>query len=226
MVSTAAAYEVYPQGGLEIYFGTNHLSQLTPWVAVRLGISGRASFILKYYNHNLRYNYLSFDETSEEFAEKKRVARISNFTSILYYQKDRLTAYGAVSLLFGTDSYNGLALDAGVGQKISKRIAIEGGIYLLREDSILWFPEEEKRNINLYSLKGSLKFEIIKGLYFNPNLYLYQNSEDVNALSFSFGFILNPKDPTYITIYYYRYKESAQYRFSGNYISAGLNFYF
>jgi hypothetical protein len=218
--------KIYPQAGVEFYGGANRMTFLTPWAAARFSLSPNASFILKYYHHNLQYRYQIYDAASDAFSDKTRKASISNLTSVLYYQKDRTTAWGAVSYLMGTDSYRALVFDAGVGRKLFERLTVETGVYLIREDSVLWYPEDAKRKINLYSAKGALKIKVFKGVTFNPNIYIYRNSEDVNAVSYSLGFILTPFDPAYITVYYFRYSESARYKFSGDYLSVGLNFYY
>jgi hypothetical protein len=217
---------IYPQAGLEYYSGSNRLSLLTPWVAARFSLWTGTSLIFKYYNHNMRYNYQSFDETNEQFLTKTRKANVSNFTTVFYAQKSKWTGYAALSFMFGTDSYRATAFDGGVGYAITPKLTAEAGVYLLREDSILWYPEETSRKINLYSLKGNVKFKVFPWLTVNPNIYLYRNSEDVNALSWSAGLILTPKDPITVTLYYFKYSESAQYKFSGDFISLGVNLYY
>lgn len=226
VLSLAARGGVYPQAGMEFYGGANSLALLTPWAAVRFSLSPQASLILKYYNHNLSYHYQDYDEATDVFVPKKRQATISNITSVMYYQKGKTTAWGAASYLFGTDSYRAVALDAGVGRSLSERLTVETGVYFLREGSVLWYPEGPQRTINLYSLKGAVKLQVLKNVVFNPNIYLYRNSESVTALSYSLGLIVTPFNPAYLTVYYFRYSESAQYRFSGNYVSIGLNFYY
>jgi len=218
--------KIYPQAGLEFYGGANRLALLTPWVAARFSLSPNASLILKYYHHNLSYNYQTYDESTENFLGKKRSASISNFTPVIYYQKGRVAAWGAISCFAGTDSYKALAVDIGIGHTLSERLAVETGVYILREDSVLWYPEDAKRKISVYSAKGGLKIKIFKGVTFNPNLYVYRNSEGVDAYSFSLGLMITPFNPAAITVYYFRYSESAQYKFSGDYLSIGLNFYY
>lgn len=212
---------VYPQAGFETYVGSNSLFTYTPWAGMRIKLSNHTSLILKYYNHNLRFNYLN-----NELAKIKRVARLSNFTTVLYAQKGGHDFYSAVSYFIGSDSYKALALDAGTAIKFTKKAALEAGIYFLNERSILWYPDEEVRNIALYSAKVGVKYNINKWLSITPKIYLYKNSEDVTASTYSIGLTFIPKEPLFLTLYYFRYKESAQYRFSGDYVSLGLNFYY
>lgn len=220
-ISSNLFAKVYPQAGFETYIGPNSLFLFTPWAGLRFGLYNNASLIFKYYNHNIRYNYLN-----DEDEETKRVAHLSNFTMVLYAQKGGHDFYSALSYFLGTDSYRALALDAGTGLKISGRLTVEAGIYLLNENSILWYPDEDVRNIFLYSANGGVKFKLNKWISIKPKIYLYKNSENVKASTYSIGLVLTPKDPIYITLFYFRYSESARYRFSGNYISIGLNIYY
>ena len=212
---------IYPQTGAETYIGTNKLFVFTPWAGLRIGLSNNASLIFKYYNHNIRFNYLNDEEE-----ETKRVAHLSNLTTVLYAQKNQHDFYSAFSYFFGTDSYRAFALDSGAAIKVSDRIKLEVGTYILKEDSVLWYPNEKSRTISLYSLKGGIRFRVMKWFIFNPKIYFYSNSEDVKASTYSLGFLFIPKSPIYISLYYFKYSESAQYRFSGDYVSLGLNFYY
>jgi len=217
---------IFPQAGLEYYSGSNRLSLLTPWAAARFSLSPGASLIFKYFDHNMRYEYQSFDEATEQFLNKTRKAHISNFTTVIFAQKNKWTGYAAVSFMFGTDAYQATAFDGGVGYAVTPKLTAEAGVYLLREDSVLWFAEEPSRKINLYSLKANIKYKVLSWLTLNPNIYLYRNSEDVDAMSWSVGLILAPKHPLNVTIYYFKYAESAQYKFSGDYVSLGFNLYY
>ncbi len=217
---------VYPQAGVEYYSGSNNLSLLTPWVAARFSLGTGISLIFKYYDHNMRYDYQSYDETTEQDIVLQRKAHTSNFTTVLYAQKGKWTGYAAVSFMFGTNAYRAMAFDGGLGYALSPKLTVEAGVYLLREDSVLWFPEDPVRKINLYSVKANIKYKIFPWLTLNPNIYLYRNSEDVEAVSWSAGIILTPLSPLAITAYYFKYAESAQYKFSGDYLSLGLNLYF
>lgn len=218
--------KIHPQAGLQYTGGANGLSLFTPWAAARFGLSPNASFILKYYNHNLKYTYRTYDEPAGSPSDRERTASISNLTSVLYFQKNSVTAWSAVSFMAGTDAYKAVALDAGIGKKLSERLTLESGIYLIREDSVLWYPEDPKRKIDLFSVKAALKIKIFEILTLNPNIYISRNSEDVDALSYSLGFILTPFNPAYITAHYFRYSESARYKFAGDYIAIGLHFYY
>lgn len=213
--------EIRQQAGIESFVGTNSLFSLNAWIGIRVRISPTSSLIFKYYNHKL-----SFSLPSEEWGEETIKSTISNFTLVFYRQKEKYDFYSALSYLNGSRSYTGYVFQAGVTQNISKILSIDTGIYLLRESSILWYPHEEARNLNIYSINGGLRIRIRKWVTFNPNLYFYRNSEAVNAISYSIGLIFLPKDPIYITLYYWNYSESAVYRFSGDYISAGFNLYF
>jgi len=82
------------------------------------------------------------------------------------------------------------------------------------------------RRIFLYSANGGVKFKLNKWISINPKIYFYKNSEGVKASTFSIGLELTPKDPIYINLSYFKYSESAQYRFSGDFISIGLNLYY
>ncbi len=212
---------IFPQFGIESTAGTNKLFLLTPWLGLRYPISQNSSFLFKYYNHNISFNY-----QMEEGIEKKRNANISNFSLVYYFQNPGNELYSALSFLAGSDSYRGIALDCGFSKPLLKWLKTEIGFYLLKESSVLWYPDEDIRDIFLYSLKGSLKFKLRENLDFNPNFYFYRNSEDVNAYSISAGFIYSPSEPLYLFLFYSRYSESAQYRFSGNYLSFGINFYY
>ncbi len=211
---------IYPQFGIESTGGSNKLFLLTPWLGLRYPVSQNSSFLIKYYNHNISFNYL-IEET-----EKKRNANISNFSLVYYFQNPNTELYSALSFLTGTDSYKAFALDCGFSKPLLRWLKTEIGFYLLKESSILWYPDEDIRDIFLYLLKGTLKVKLKKNIDFNSNFYFSINSEDVNAYSASIGFIYSPKEPFYLFLFYSRYSESAQYKFSGNYISMGLNFYY
>lgn len=212
---------IYPQAGIETYIGSNKLFIYTPWIGLRVGLSNNASLLLKYYNHNISFNYVN-----DELEKKKRTAHLSNFTTALYVQKWGHDFYSALSYFLGSDSHRALAFDSGASLKITKWLFFEAGVYLLNEKSILWYPDEEVRNIFLYSVKGGVKFKINKWISIQPRIYLYRNSEDVDAFTYSIGLNITPKDPFYINLSYFKYSESAQYRFSGDYLSVGLHFYY
>jgi hypothetical protein len=138
-----------------------------------------------------------------------------------------MSGSAALSFLSGTDSYQGLIFDAEVSRKIGKRIEVEGGIYLFRESSILWFPDDPKRTIDLYSLKGGVKIGLIPDkLFLHPKFHFYRNSDHVKASSYAIGLAFAPKHPFYVTADYYRYAEATVYRFAGDYFSMSLNIYY
>lgn len=221
LISNFSFSSILPQFGIESITGENKLFLFTPWLGLRYPISQNSSFLFKYYNHSISFNY-----QAEEEMEKKRNANISNFSLVYYFQNPGNELYSALSFLIGSDSYRGIAFDCGFSKYLLKWLKAEMGFYLLKESSILWYPDEDIRDIFLYSLKGGLKFKLRGNLEFNPNFYFSRNSEDVNAYSISAGFIYSPKEPLYLFVFYSRYSESAQYRFSGNYLSFGINFYY
>lgn len=213
--------DIHQQAGVESFMGTNSLFSLNAWIGLRVGISPASSLIFKYYNHKL-----SFSLPSEEWGEETIKSTISNFTLVFYHQREKFDFHSALSYLDGSRAYKGYVFQAGITQNISPTLSVMAGVYLLRESSVLWYPHEETRNINLYSVNGGLKIKIKKWVSLNPNLYFYRNSEEVNAVSYSIGLIFLPKEPIYITLYYWHYSESAVYRFAGDYISAGFHLYF
>lgn len=221
MLSSSLFSVIYPQAGFESYLGANRMTLLTPWFGVRVGISPQLSLLFKYYNHNLSYNYINGEETKIQ-----RKAVLSNFTTALYVQKKSVYFFGAFSYFQGTDTYKALAFDGGIGAKIVGNLSAELGTYLIRESSILWHPAEAERYIFLYALKGGLQYKISKWLTVKTHVYFHQNEEDMKASSVMAGIVLTPKGPFIINIYYFKYSESADYRFSGDYLSMGLNFYY
>jgi len=212
---------IYPQAGIITYLGPNHLYSYTPWAGLRFGLVPHVSFIVKYYNHNIRFDYPGVGVETVE-----RVARLSNFTAVLYAQKWHHDFYSALSYFTGTDSYTALAFHGGTNLKISDRFRFELGTYLINESSVLWYPGEEERKIFLYSFNSALSFGLKSWLHLKPRIYLYRNSEQVNAFTYALEVVFIPKHPFYINLVYYRYKESARYRFSGHYVGLSLNFYY
>ena len=213
--------EVYLQGGFETYAGPNRLFNFTPWVGFRINLSSNTSLLFKCYNHNIQFKFHSTEATYN-----KRNAHLTNFTTAIYTQKDGNEFHTSVSYFTGSDSYDSMVVDVGTGIKIFNWATVETGIYLLREKSVLWYPDEAVRNISLYSVKGGIKFKINKWLTLAPRFYFFENSENVKSNTLSTSLILMPKSPIFVTLTYLRYSESAQYRFSGNYFAMGLNFYY
>jgi hypothetical protein len=164
-------------------------------------------------------------KNEDEPVEVKRKANLSNVTTGFYAQKKKTYYFSAVSYLFGTEAYHALAFDGGIGSKIIGPVSAEIGTYLLRESSILWHPDEERRGISICSVKGGLNIQILKWLTLQGRGYYYMCSENVNASSFSIGVVFTPVDPLFIHFYYFKYSESADYHFSGDYFSIGINYY-
>ncbi|MFO7979712.1 MAG: hypothetical protein R6V00_02625 [Candidatus Aminicenantes bacterium] len=217
----SAQAEIRPQAGVESYLGPNKFFSLTPWAGVRINLTKKSSLLVKYYLHNLQYDYINdLGETV------RRKARLNNFTTAVYAQKWGHDFYAAASLFSGTDDYSALALDIGTELRLIKRVAISGGLYYLNEDSILWYPEQESRRIAVYSVKGGFRYTLTDGLSVGPKFDFYKNSEQVNASSLGVLLQFVPKDPVYIHFLYYRYTESAQYKFSGDFFSLGVNLYY
>jgi hypothetical protein len=217
--------EVKPQFGLETYGGTNKLFTLSPWVGVRIGLSSNASLIFRGHYQNFRYDYYGGDGGGGSMLKTMK-ADIGRLSGTLYFAVDKLSGYLNLSYLVGSDKYRGYLADTGLEWKFHSRITGIWSVYSIREKSVIWHPEESIRWINTYSARLGLKFELLKGLSFNPNLYLNKNSEEVEGTSYSFGLIYSPNWWLAITAYYFRYGETAFYVFHGNYFSFGLNFYF
>lgn len=221
----ALSAQVFPQAGFETYFGANQLRIMKPWAALRFSLSSRASLLLKYYHHRLSYAYSVYQD--EAVLEKTRRANFGNLTAAIFVQQGKTSGYAAVSYLKGTGDYQGMILDAGLARRVARRVEIDGGIYLFRESSVLWYPTDPPRYINLYSLKGGVKLAVVpEKLFIHPKVYVYRNSEGVNAAAYAVGLVLAPKYPFYINLDFIRYSEAAVYRFAGNYVSLGLNIYY
>lgn len=216
-----AGAQVAPQFGLEFYGGSNRLLIMSPWVGVRFGLSSQAPLIFRYHYHNFQYDY--YQGGGQPQRMKAHVARFSGTT---YFSGEKLSGYVNFSGLVGSDRYRGLIVDSGLEWKFHPQIAGIWSVYTIREKSVLWHPGEDVRWINTYSMRFGLKFWLVRGLAFNPNLYLIKNSEEVEGSAFSMGVIYSPNWWLAITAYYFRYGETAFYLFKGNYFSLGLNFYF
>jgi len=222
-MSTALCAQFFPQAGIESYLGANKLFLLSPWLGVRVSVSPQMSLLVKYYNHSLSYSYLAND--SDEPIEVEMKANLSNLTTGFYAQKKNTYYFSAVSYMFGTDAYKALVFDGGVGTKLFGPISAEIGTYLLRESSVLWHPDEEERGISIYSVKGGLNLKVFKWLTLQGRGYYYLNSESVKAASYSVGLVITPAGPLFINFYYFKYSESADYKFKGDYFSIGINYY-
>jgi hypothetical protein len=147
-------------------------------------------------------------------------------TAVYYYQKGKVDAYTALFQMFGTNKYNAIGVDAGFSYKLFKGIAAETGLYLLNEKSTLWYPDETVRRISLVVWHGGVRLALTPKLELNPQVHVGKNTESVGTFAYSASLTYSPLDPIYITLTYTRYSENAETRFSGNYFSGGINFYF
>ncbi len=220
-----AVAEVKPQFGLEGYGGSNKLFVLSPWIGVRFGLGSDVSLIFRYNYHNFHYDYYGSDGLGGSILKKMK-ADVSRMSGTVYFSRKSLSGYVNLSYLAGSEGYRGFLADSGLEYKFSDHIAGLWSVYSIREKSVLWHPEETVRWINTYSMRFGMKFWLVKGLAFNPNLYLMKNSEEVEGVSYSVGLVYSPSWWMAIHAYYFRYGETAFYVFHGNYFSCGLNFYF
>ncbi len=216
-----AGFSFYPQAGAEYYFGANKFRSWKPWAGVRTSLSPYTSLLLKYTFHDL-----SFEYQREDGSKDKRETNLSQLISAVYYARQKLESYAALSYFHGSDSYSAWNLDIGASWKIATRIGLEAGLYLLDESSILWYPDEPVRRIQVGAVRTGLEVELIKGCKLNPQLYFYRNSEDISASTFAMTLVIIPREPFTFVFTFWHYRESAQYRFSGQYFSLGLNLYY
>lgn len=221
LVIKGSATILYPQAGVEYYSGANKFRSLKPWLGMRMSLSASSSILLKYTFHDLSFDYLS-----EEGATTKRESSLSQFIGAFYHARKKMDGYLAFSYFRGTDNYSAFNLDGGIAWKLNSRLALEGGLYLLDESSILWYPEDPARRIQLGAIKGGIKINLSRFLEINPIIYFYQNSEQVRARTVALSLIFIPRDPFYLVITFWDYRESAEYRFSGQYLSFGLHIYY
>jgi len=217
--------EIKPQFGFDYFAGTNQLQIFSPWAGLRLSLSYRTSFIVRYHYQNFSYDYKIYDGGGN-LTFKTFKAEVNRLTGILYLGSERISGYLNYSHLFGTHQYRGSLVDAGFEGRLIRPVSALVSLYGIREKTVLWHPEEEARWRNTYSLKLGVKIRMIKGLALNPNIYLIKNSEGQKATAFSAGLIYSPNWWLAITGYYFRYNETAFYVFYGNYVSFGLNFFF
>ncbi|OGD26627.1 MAG: hypothetical protein A2Y56_09800 [Candidatus Aminicenantes bacterium RBG_13_63_10] len=215
-----ASAETVVQAGFETYLGPNRMLLWTPWLGVRQGLSSSSSFLFKCYFHNLEFRYVNLEEQ-----EVKRVSHMLNLTAAFYSQKPSREAYGALSYIRAGEMYDALALDAGVGFTLLGRLSLDAGVYAINEDSILWLPEEPRRRVTTASLKGGLRLKVFPWLRLNPRASVYRNTDGVKATMLALSLVLVPKSPLYVSVGYSRYAESAAYRFRGDYLEIGLNYY-
>jgi hypothetical protein len=213
---------VYPQFGVETFLGGQYrLFSLAPWVGLRLPLANTSSLIVK-----VRQQSVAFDFVDENEAEVRQKSSLSMLTGVYYYQKGKLDAYAALFQMLGSDGYSASGADIGCAYRLWRLLAVETGLYLLNEKSTLWYPDEAARRISLYVWHAGLRLALAPKLELNPQVHLGSNSESVSTFAWSAGLTYSPRDPVYITITYTRYSENDEYRFSGNYLSGGINFYF
>jgi hypothetical protein len=217
----ARGLSLYPQAGVEYYWGANKFRSLKPWFGGRIPLSPWSSLLLKYTFHDLSFDYLRDDGT-----KAPREAKLSQFIAAIYYAREKLESYAAVSHFRGSESYTAWNLDVGAAGKITSWFALEGGVYLLDESSILWYPDEPVRRIQVGALRAGLDIKITDGLNLNPQVYFYRNSEKVTATTMAVSLIFIPREPFTFVFTFWNYRESAQYRFSGQYFSVGLHLYY
>jgi len=219
-VLTPASAETFVQAGFESYVGPNRMLLWTPWLGVRQGLSASSSFLFKCYFHNLEFRYVNLEEQ-----EVKRSSHMMNLTAAFYNQRPSREAYAALSFVRAGEMYDALALDAGVGFTVLGRLSLDAGVYAINEDSILWLPEEPRRRITTASLKGGVRLKVFPWLRLNPRAAVYRNTDGVTATMLAVSLVLVPKSPIYVSLGYSRYAESAAYRFRGDYLEIGLNYY-
>ncbi len=211
---------LYPQAGIEYYFGANKFRSLKPWVGLRMTLAANSSFLFKFTFHDLSFDY-PLAET-----RMKRQANLSQFISAFYHAREKMDGYLAMSYFRGSDDYSALNFDGGATLKISSRFGLEGGLYFLDESSVLWYPDQPGRRIRVGAIRGGIEIEIMPFFKINPSIYFYQNSEQVKARTIAFSLVFVPKSPFYLVFTFWDYRESAEYRFSGQYISIGVNIYY
>jgi hypothetical protein len=213
---------IYFQFGLEAFGGGRyHLFSLAPWGGVRVPLGNTSSLLFKF-----RQQGIAFDYETDEGVEQRQRSKLSMFTGVYYYQKGKIDAYAAAFQMFGSGRYSASGADAGLAYRLFPGIGIETGVYLLTEKSILWYPDEPERRISLFIWRCGMGLKLGRRLEFKPEIYLGRNSEDVSTFSYSASLTYSPLDPVFITLTYSRYSETAEYRFGGNYLSGGINFYF
>jgi len=212
----------YFQFGVESFLGGRyHLFSLAPWGGLRFSLGNTSSLIVKFRQQSIAFDYVGEDEV-----EKKQKSSLSMITGVYYYQKGRIDAYAALFQMFGSDGYNASGADLGLAYKLFRGVTAESGLYLLNEKSTLWYPGEAMRRISLYVWHAGVRLTLTPKIELNPQVHFGNNSEDVSSFAYSASLNYTPWYPVYITLTYMRYSENDQYRFSGDYISGGINFYF
>jgi len=213
---------VYPQFGLESFLGGHyHLFSLAPWGGLRVPLGPNSSLIVKF-----RQQTIAFDYEGEDEVMRRQKSSLSMVTGVYYFQKEEFEAYAALFQMLGSSGYSSTGLDVGLAYRLLRGVAAEAGLYLLNENSVLWYPSEAERRITTYIWHIGLKLALFSKLELNPQVHFGSNSESVSVFAYSASLNYSPHDPIYITITYTRYSENDRYRFSGDYFSGGINFYF
>lgn len=213
---------VYPQFGVEAFMGGAYdLFSLAPWGGVRLGLNASSSLIVKF-----RQQSVAFDVEDDEGLRRRSTSQLSMVTGVYYLQKGKLDAYGALFQMFGSGGYNASGVDVGLAWRVLGRVAAETGLYLLNERSNLWYPDEERRRISTWIWHVGAKIAVRPRLELQPQLFFGNNNEGVGTFSYALSLNYAPSGPLYLTLTYTRYSEKEEVRFSGDYFSGGINFYF
>jgi hypothetical protein len=213
---------VYPQFGVETFLGGAYdLFSLAPWGGVRVPLAATSSLIVKF-----RLQSVAFDVEDDEGLRSRQKSSLSMVTGVYYFQKPGLDMYAALFQMFGSSGYNASGADVGLSYRLFRGLAAETGLYLLNERSNLWYPNEALRRISTYVWHVGAKIAILPRLEINPQLHVGGNSESVGLFACAANLNYSPRDPIYITLTYTRYSENDEYRFSGNYFSGGISFYF
>jgi len=213
---------VYPQFGLETFLGGRYrLFSLAPWGGVRIPLGTTSSLIVKF-----RQQSIAFDVEGEDEVLRRQKSSLSMVTGVYYFQADKIDTYAAVFQMLGSGGYSSTGLDAGLAYRLFRGLALETGLYLLNEKSNLWFPDEALRRITTHVWHVGAKVAILPRLEIQPQVFFGSNSESVGTFSWAASLNYSPRDPIYVTLTYTRYSENDQYRFSGDYFSGGINFYF
>lgn len=215
------AMDIFPQAGMEYYFGANKFRSFKPWLGLRMSLSPYSSLLVKYTHHDLSFNYPFENELLG-----KREANLSQFIGALYYSKEKKEAYIALSYFRGTDDYTAWNVDSGGSWQILTKISLEGGFYFLDENSVLWYPYEPNRRIKVGALRGGININLNSWIKINPLVYVYRTSEKVKARTLVLNLIITPHEPFCLTVTFWDYRESAEYRFSGQYVSIGIHLYY
>lgn len=213
---------VFPQFGVETFLGGRYdLFSLAPWGGVRLPLGNTSSLIVKF-----RQQSIAFDVEGDDETWSRKKSSLSMITGVYYFQKDRIDAYAALFQMFGSNRFLATGLDVGLAYKLFARIAAEAGLYVLNEKSVLWYPNEAPRRITTHVWHVGARIAVLPKVEIQPQIHFGSNSESVRNFAWSASVNVSPRDPIYITLTYTRYSENDQVRFSGDYFSGGINFYF